>query len=62
MIDKVIEKVTQGDKPPSMKLDTCCVDAEFRLLARIMLTSQVRKHAKYFPCCRRYEVGADLTC
>ena len=27
-----------------------------------MLTTDVRKNVKYFPCCRKYEEGADLTC
>jgi hypothetical protein len=44
LTNKVIEKVKK-DGEVSMKLDCCAVDKGFRTIARIMLASDVRKHA-----------------
>lgn len=37
------------------------VSQSFKQLADILLAADIRRHAKYFPCCRVYQKGFELT-
>jgi hypothetical protein len=46
----------------TMALDSSVVaDESFKRIANYILTSDIRKHNKYCPCCKQYEEGAELT-
>lgn len=36
-------------------------DESFKKIASYLLTSDIRKHNKYCPCCKQYEEGMELT-
>ena len=61
MVIKVTER-QRSDGEVSYKLDSNCQACpQFLKLAKIMLTRAIRKHCKYFSCCRVYDETADLS-
>jgi len=41
--------------------DSVQADPGFKKIARYLLTSDVRKHNRYCPCCQKYEDGGEVT-
>ena len=40
---------------------TSKVDSRLKPIMKILLSSSVRRHTKFYPCCKNYDEGADLT-
>jgi hypothetical protein len=40
--------------------DKAEMDPSLRRITKFLLTTDVRKHNRYCPCCRKYEEGEDL--
>jgi len=66
LVNKVKE-VTKSDGEICFKFDE---EAEkvldqtapgFKKIARYLMTTDVRKHSRYCPCCKKYEEGGELT-